>query len=87
MGIGASADRVEALQVTASGLPAGLEAAVLVVLHIGSGYEREQLRTKAGPLPAKPFESKREDKAWQIMWPNSIGLYGCTALLRHARHI
>ena len=54
--IGASAGGVEALQVLASGLPTNLEAAVFVVLHIGSGIDGQsqmpEMLARAGPLTA-----------------------------------
>lgn len=54
--VGASAGGVEALQVLAKGLPADLQAAVFVVLHIGHGSNGHswlpEILSKAGPLPA-----------------------------------
>jgi two-component system chemotaxis response regulator CheB len=54
--IGASAGGVEALQILAGGLPANLEAAVFVVLHIGTGLNGQsqlpKILARAGPLSA-----------------------------------
>ncbi|HMF77167.1 MAG TPA: chemotaxis protein CheB [Bryobacteraceae bacterium] len=54
--VGASAGGVDALKVLAAGLPAGLEAAVFVALHIGNGINGKSflpdILSKAGPLPA-----------------------------------
>jgi two-component system, chemotaxis family, protein-glutamate methylesterase/glutaminase len=54
--IGASAGGVEALQTVAAGLPAGLDASVFVVLHIGAGINGHsmlpEILSKAGALPA-----------------------------------
>src|SRR4051812_19665488 len=52
--IGASAGGVEALQLLASGLPVGFEAALFVTLHIGAGPSvLDTILSAAGPLPAK----------------------------------
>ncbi|HEX3747021.1 MAG TPA: chemotaxis protein CheB [Bryobacteraceae bacterium] len=54
--VGASAGGVEALRILASGFPVGLDAAVFVVLHIGTGTDGysalPEILTKAGPLPS-----------------------------------
>jgi two-component system chemotaxis response regulator CheB len=56
--VGASAGGVEALSVLAAGLPADLEAAVFVVLHIGSGRINGRrsylpdILSRSGALPA-----------------------------------
>lgn len=51
--IGASAGGVEALEALVGGLPAGLAAAVCVVLHIGDRPSKAPLiLSAAGPLPA-----------------------------------
>lgn len=51
--IGASAGGVEALSTLVAGLPAGLRAAVFVVLHIGNNPSiLPEILTKAGPIPA-----------------------------------
>jgi two-component system chemotaxis response regulator CheB len=54
--VGASAGGVDALSILAAGLPANLNAAIFVVLHIGMGSNGRsympQILSKAGPLPA-----------------------------------
>ena len=54
--IGASAGGVEALQLLAAALPADLNAAVMIVLHIGAGINGHSylpdILSKAGPLAA-----------------------------------
>jgi two-component system chemotaxis response regulator CheB len=52
--VGASAGGVEALTTLARGLPADLDAAVCVVLHLPVGAESRlaQIISRAGPLPA-----------------------------------
>jgi two-component system chemotaxis response regulator CheB len=55
--VGASAGGVEALRMLASGLPAELDAAVFVTLHIGAGPSAlDTILARAGPLPAKRAE-------------------------------
>jgi two-component system chemotaxis response regulator CheB len=53
--IGASAGGVEALKVVVSGIPAGLPAAVCVVLHLapGSHSALAHILERAGPLPCR----------------------------------
>jgi two-component system, chemotaxis family, protein-glutamate methylesterase/glutaminase len=63
--IGASAGGVEALQVICAGLPADLDAAILVVLHSSpsSGGLLPQILSRAGLLPAvHPTENERVKK-------------------------
>jgi len=54
--VGTSAGGVEALQVLVAGLPADLQAAVFIVLHIGVGIDGlsylPEILSKAGHLPA-----------------------------------
>ena len=52
--VGASAGGVEALTALAAGLPANLDAAVCVVLHLPPGAESRlaDILSRAGPLPA-----------------------------------
>jgi two-component system, chemotaxis family, protein-glutamate methylesterase/glutaminase len=62
--VGASAGGVEALKVLAGGLLADLPAAVVVVLHIGTGINGQSflpdILTSAGPLPAvRPADGER----------------------------
>ena len=56
--VGASAGGVEALQVFAAGMPANLDAAIFVVLHIGAGIAGQSylpaILSSAGRLPAVP---------------------------------
>jgi two-component system, chemotaxis family, protein-glutamate methylesterase/glutaminase len=53
--VGASAGGVEALRTLMSGLPAGFDGAVLVVLHIprGSPSALANILARSGPLPAR----------------------------------
>jgi two-component system, chemotaxis family, protein-glutamate methylesterase/glutaminase len=52
--VGASAGGVEAMTTLAAGLPADLDAAVCVVLHLAPGSESRlaEIVSRAGPLPA-----------------------------------
>ncbi len=63
--IGASAGGVEALQVICAGLPADLDAAIMVVLHSppSSAGLLPHILSRAGPLPAvHPTENERIKK-------------------------
>jgi len=53
--MGASAGGVEALATIAGGLPADLDAAVFIVLHMPEGYQSSlsEILDRAGPLPAR----------------------------------
>lgn len=51
--VGTSSGGVDALRELAAGLPAGFDAAILVVLHIGANPSMlPQMLARAGPLPA-----------------------------------
>ncbi len=55
--MGASAGGIPALQAVLAGFPAELQAAVLVVLHLGAESHLAQVLGRAGPLPVEPAES------------------------------
>ena len=67
--MGASAGGIEALQKTLGGLPPDLDAAVLVVLHVGAhggGRSLAAILDRAGPLPAVPAVDGERLRAGRI---------------------
>ena len=65
--VGASAGGVAALRRLAAGLPAGFQAPVLVVLHVGAHRsELPALLSAAGPLPAKHANDGEIARSGQI---------------------
>ena len=66
--VGASAGGVEALTTLAGGLPADLEAAVCVVLHLHAGSESSlaHILSRAGPLPAVQARGGEELKPGHV---------------------
>jgi two-component system chemotaxis response regulator CheB len=76
--VGALAGGVEALSVFAAGLPANLEAAVFVVLHIGTGgIDRRSylphILSRSGALPAvHPKDGAEIEKGKIYVAPGSL---------------
>jgi two-component system chemotaxis response regulator CheB len=66
--VGASAGGVEALTTLAGGLPADLEAAVCVVLHLPAGADSRlaHILSRAGPLPAVQARGGEELKRGRV---------------------
>jgi two-component system chemotaxis response regulator CheB len=67
--IGASAGGVETLRLVVSGLPADLQAAVCIVLHVAPGSRSylASILKRAGPLPCRSADDGDELRAGEIL--------------------
>lgn len=79
--IGASAGGVEALRTIAGHLPADLDAAVFVVLHIGIESTLAAILDRAGPLPATDAEDGEPIRRGRVY----VAPYDVHMLLRDGR--